>query len=58
MLEFIVAFWFITLTVVSYEQGVANPLTPEQIAEIAKSEQQQCEQGDYLNTIERVRKCR
>jgi len=58
MLEFIIAFWFISLVATSYEQGEANPLTPEQIAEIAQAEQQQCEQGGYLDTIERVRKCR
>ncbi len=42
----------------TYEYGRVNPLTPEQIQAMQQEKKQNCEQGKYENTLERIQNCK
>lgn len=57
MFYFMTAFWYIAFVATSYEQGLADPPSAAYINAIRQEIKLNCEQGNYINTIERIQKC-
>ena len=58
MLHFIFFFWAVTIPVVSYEISRENPPSAAEVRAILAEQKQNCEQGRYDNTLDKIIYCK